>query len=87
VHIVYTLLVCIVPYSCLLTQLYNDLLGVKLVNPNENLLRILDTWQIFGTRTSYTGLSQCYFRQLRSDVMFQIRVCGIFRYLLFIVSS
>ena len=61
VHIVYTLLVCIVPYSCMLTQLYHDLLRVKLVNPNENLLRTLDTWQIFGTRQSYTCLQQCYF--------------------------
>ena len=60
-HIVYKLLVCIVPYSCMLTQLYNDLLGVKLVNPNENLLHTLDTWQIFGTRRSYTCLPQCYF--------------------------
>jgi len=51
-----------VPYSCMLTQLYNDLLGVKLVNPNENLLRTLDTWQIFDTRRSYTCLPQCYYR-------------------------
>jgi len=61
VDIVYKLLVCIVPYSCMLTQLYNDLLGVKLANPNENLLRTLDTWQIFGTRQSYTGFRSVIF--------------------------
>jgi len=61
VHIVYKLLVCIVPCSCMLTQLYNDLLGVKLVNPNENLLRTLDTWQIFDTRRSYTGFRSVIF--------------------------
>ena len=32
----------------MLTQLYNNLLGVKLVNPNENLLCTLDTWQLFA---------------------------------------
>jgi len=50
----------------MLTQLYNDLLGVKLVNPNGILLRTLGTWQIFGTRRSYTGLSQCYFRDVHA---------------------
>jgi len=70
VHIVYTLLVCIVPYSCMLTQLYDDLLGVKLVNPYENLLRTLDTWQIFGTRQSYTGLLQCYFRDVYATYLY-----------------
>ena len=32
----------------MLTQLYNDLLGVELVNPDENLLPTLDTWQLFA---------------------------------------
>jgi len=95
VHIVYKLLVCIAPYSCMLTQLYNDLLGVKLVNPNENLLRTLDTWQLFAHEDhthAYRSVIIAAYMQARglvcyhvacllcSDVMFQICVCGIMRY-------
>jgi len=83
----------------MLTQLDNDLLGVKLVNPNENLLRTLDTGQIFGTRRSYTCLPQCYFRGIHTTyldatlvVMLCFRfvyavLCGILRYLSLVVSS
>jgi len=83
----------------MLTQLYNDLLGVKLVNPNENLLRTLDTWQIFDTRRSYTCLPQCYFRGVHAaylNAYFVVMLCfkfvyavlcGILRYLSFVVSS
>ena len=91
----------------MLTQLYNDLLEVKLVNPNKNLLRTLDTWQIFGTRRSYTGLPQCYYRGVHTCrraawsvimldaypvVMLCFKfvyavLCGILRYLSFVVSS
>jgi len=48
------------------------------VNPNENLLRILDTWQIFDTRRPYTGLQQCYFRGIHttySDANFVVMLC------------
>jgi len=55
VHIVYILLVYIVYYSCMLTQLYHDLLRVKLVNLNGNLSCTLDTWQIFGTHEHTRG--------------------------------
>jgi len=83
----------------MLTQLYNNLLGVKLVNPNKNLLRTLDTWQIFDTRRPYTGLPQCYYRGIHAanlDANFVVMLCftfvyavlcGILRYLSFIVSS
>ena len=76
--------------------LYNDLLGVKLVNPNENLLRTLDTWQIFGTRTC---LPQCYYRGVHAtylDANFVVMLCfkfvyavlcGILRYLSLVISS
>ena len=68
-------------------------------NPNENLLRTLDTWQIFGTRRSYTCLPQCYYRGVHAAYLDAYPVvmlcfkfvyailCGILRYLLFIVSS
>jgi len=76
VHIVYKLLVCIVPYSCMFTQLYNHLLGLKLVNTNENLLRTLDTWQLFAhdhTQASAVLFSRYTYnvlrRQLCSDVI------------------
>jgi len=39
----------------MLTQLYVDLLRVKLVNLNDDLLRTLEPWQIIDTR-SYTCL-------------------------------
>jgi len=39
----------------MLTQLYHDLLRVKLVNLNGNLSRTLDTWQIFGTHDHTRG--------------------------------
>jgi len=84
------LLVCFVPYSCMLTQLYNNLLGVTLVNPNDNLLHTLDTWQIFGTRRSYTGLPQCYFRPLVVMLYFKFMhavFCGILRCLSLVVPS
>ena len=66
--------------------LYNDLLGVKLVNPNENLLRTLDTWQIFDTRRSYTCLPQCYFRGVHTaylDAYLVVMLCFKFVYAVF----
>jgi len=46
----FTLHVYIVPYGCMLTQLYDDLLRVQLVTLDDDLLRTLDNWHIFGTQ-------------------------------------
>jgi len=87
VHIVYTLHVYIVSYSCMLTQLYDDLLRVKLVNLNDDLLHTLAPWQIFDTR-SYTGFCNVIFANF--VVMFSFKLMygifyGIYRLLLLVV--
>ena len=68
----------------MLTHLYNNLLGVTLVNPNDNLLRTLDTWQMFDTH-DLTQASAVLFSPTCRDVMFQIYVCGIMRYFAIVI--
>ena len=56
------------------------------MSPNDNLLRTLDTWQIFGIRGPYTWLSQCYFHGVYATyfdanyvVMLRFKfVCAVF---------
>jgi len=87
--LVHTPLVYIVPYSCMLTQLYHDLLRVKLVTLNDNLLRTLDTWQIFGTQIIHKFTAVLFSQILEMlCIKFVYEVsCGILRYLSLVVPS
>jgi len=65
----------------MLTQLYDDLLRVTLVNLNDDLLRTLDTWHIFGTQIIHK-FTAVLFSQILVMLCFQFVYavsCGILR--------